>query len=367
MMNAHIVIGLGFGDEGKGNFTNYLCTNNLNPIVVRFSGGQQAGHTVIHKGIKHVFSNFGSGTLQNIPTYFTEDCCIYLNTLEQEKEILQSKGITPQLIVHPLTKITTPYDVAYGRAREYEKKHGSCGLGIGSTMSRNENTGFKLYAIDFINVDVLKIKLFEISKYYKDLAAEKGLTKIYLQFLPSQEIVFSSLIKNSYFTIANYDYLLRFNSLIFEGSQGIMLDREHGIFPNVTYANTTSKNALKVCKQLEINSEIYYITRCYQTRHGNGWMSSTNPITICNTEEEINTVNDWQEEFKISELDYNLLNYSLKVDNIYSEGKIKNLVVTCLDQRKDFNFKYDNLYGGFNKIFNSNSPESTKIKELFID
>ena len=60
-MNS-VVIGLNFGDEGKGVVTNFLA-KTTNRDVVRYSGGSQAGHTVVENGIKHVFSGFGSGTL----------------------------------------------------------------------------------------------------------------------------------------------------------------------------------------------------------------------------------------------------------------------------------------------------------------
>lgn len=50
---------------------------------------------------------------------------------------------------------------------------------------------------------------------------------------------------------------------------------DHGVFPNVTYAHTTSKNAYEICKKLDIEDiEMYYVTRSYATRHGNGWMSN---------------------------------------------------------------------------------------------
>ena len=363
-MKAQIVIGLGFGDEGKGNFTNYLCTQHKNPIVIRFSGGQQAGHTVIHNGIKHIFSNYGSGELQNIPTYFTEHCCIYLNTLEEERKVLYKKGIIPRLSVHPLTKITTPYDVAYGRIREGLKGHGSCGLGIGSTMHRNSNSGYKLYAIDFINKEVLQAKLLGISNYYRKLAEKLDILEGYNNQILSQEETFFNLIDSNLFNVTDYDMLLSYETLIFEGSQGIMLDKDHGIFPNVTYANTTSKNAIEICNKFNLVPNVNYITRCYQTRHGNGWMSNTSPVTLCNNEEEINVVNRWQGEFKSSELDYELLNYALRIDSLYNNKSTKSLVITCLDQLPEFKFEYDKLNRYFRTIYNSYSPESTKIKLL---
>ena len=362
-MKAEIVVGLQFGDESKGNFTDYLCTRADRPIVIRFSGGQQAGHTVIHNGVKHVFSNYGSGTLQGVPTYFTEDTSVYLNTMWCEFDVLTELGIVPVLTLHPLTKVTTPYDVAYGCAREESVKHGSCGLGIGSTMNRHENTGYKLYAVDFSNTNVFMAKLDSISKYYENKIKGTNLEESYYKHLGYQLNDFLDIIKhaNKMFGIIDYNYLMEFETLIFEGSQGIMLDREHGIFPNVTYSDTTSKNAIKVCKilGLEDEYEVFYITRCYQTRHGEGWMSPTEDIKLINTDEEINVTNNWQGNFKVKEIDYDLLKYAIKVDRIYNNN-FYHLVITCLDQRPDFIFD-DEKVGDFSEIYRSYSSESTKI------
>ena len=73
-MKNFVIIGLGFGDEGKGLITDYFCSKLKNPLVIRFSGGHQVGHTVIYNDIRHMFSNFGSGTLRNIPTYWSKFC-----------------------------------------------------------------------------------------------------------------------------------------------------------------------------------------------------------------------------------------------------------------------------------------------------
>ena len=63
-MKAYAVIGANYGDEGKGLITDYLCRQVENPLVIRFNGGAQAGHTVTTpEGIRHIFSHFGSGTL----------------------------------------------------------------------------------------------------------------------------------------------------------------------------------------------------------------------------------------------------------------------------------------------------------------
>lgn len=359
-MNAKIVIGLQFGDEGKGVTTDYLCSQSKNPIVIRYSGGHNCGHNVIIGDKKHVHSSYGSGTLRGVPSYFSEHTCIYLPNILREQQILKEKGITPKLFVHPLAKVTTPYDIAFNRASEKKDGHGSVGAGIAATMKRYNETGYKLCAMD-LQLEyshILEAKLIRIAAYYHNLVREidKGDRRFspffnryshYLEeFKPDLESY--SLLKNATnlpFEVANYDQLSYYDDLIFEGSQGIMLDMDHGIFPNVTYAHTTSKNALEILRKLTciLDTEIYYVTRCYQTRHGSGWMSNEVAPDLINNEEEINVTNPWQKDFRTGKLDYELLNYAMEVDNLYSSPFRKNLVVTCLDQRPSYEFHYEKI------------------------
>ena len=98
-------------------------------------------------------------------------------------------------------------------------------------------------------------------------------------------------------------------------------------------------------------------------------MSNEDPIKLINTEDEINVFNEWQKKFKIGELDYELLNYALDVDQIYSHGLRRFLTVTCLDQRPDFKFDHDKLKHKFNAIWGSYGSESSKyfLMERFIN
>tara|TARA_R110000868_G_scaffold14426_4_gene67177 strand:+ start:7764 stop:8831 length:1068 start_codon:yes stop_codon:yes gene_type:complete len=354
-MKAHIIVGSGFGDEGKGITTDFLCSQYSKAIVVRFSGGQQAGHTVIVDGVKHIFSNFGSGSFRGAPVYFTEHCTAYPVTIFREYNVLASKKTIPSLVLHPLVSITTPYDVFANRECKENCEDGTCGLGVGKTMYRNHETPYKLYAIDLLNPKILQEKLKAIKEFYHiDICSDE---------LQKELDAFNNVVENLNFNIADYSVLKSYKNIIFEGSQGILLDMDHGVFPNVTYANTTSKNAHKVCDILKIkNRTVYYITRAYHTRHGAG-VFDNQPIDVTNNEEEINVFNKWQKEFKTGKLDYDLLNHALRVDNIYCPVNTKSaLVVTCIDQVKEkFNFK--KLNRSFNKIYFSSSPESKNFKE----
>ncbi|TDW46036.1 adenylosuccinate synthase [Flavobacterium sp. 270] len=355
MKKAQIVIGLGFGDEGKGITTDFLAQQNPDAIVIRFSGGQQAAHTVMIDDKKHVHSSFASGALRGLPSYYTEHCTIHPTFLFNEREELIEKNGNTELHIHPLAKITTPFDVWQNRKNVKNLEHGTCGKGVGATMKRHESP-YKLFAIDLIAPRQMLIeKLKGIAYFYGFLDGSQ---------IEEELNAFLEAIDKLEWKISDYNYLKSFDHLIFEGSQGILLDMDHGVFPNVTYANTTSKNAFEVCKFLNIEDiEMFYVTRNYSTRHGNGWMSNEREIILKNNEEETCVFNEYQKELRFGDLDYDLLNYALQLDGAYVSAKKKNLVVTCLDQTdaefqpKKLNIKLDAIYGSY-------SPYSKDFRRL---
>jgi adenylosuccinate synthase len=362
MSLANIVLGMSYGDEGKGITTDYLCSKAENPIVIRFSGGQQAGHTVMYNGIKHIHSNFGSGTLRSIPSYFSEHTVFYPTTIARELKVLKSKGILlPKLTFHPLAKLTTPFDVFENRSDGKNRNDGTCGLGIGKTMKRNESP-YKLYAVDLLNPEVLQDKIAIIGAFYYEFFVNSSEEQNNFQ---AEMDDFNEAILTLSWDIQNYDYLMNFKELIFEGSQGIMLDMDHGVFPHVTFANTTSKNAHEILDKLNIvERNIFYVTRCYSTRHGSGPFIEEK-LDLINNEEEINTFNEYQREFKTAQINYGLLNFALAIDDIYSNNKAttKNLMVTCLDQLPNFEMDYDKLNVTFSSIYESKSPKTENISK----
>lgn len=355
MKKAQIVIGLGFGDEGKGITTDFLSHQNPESIVIRFSGGQQAAHTVMIDGKKHVHSSFASGALRGLPSYYSEHCTIHPTFLFNEREELKEQKGNIELHIHPLAKITTPFDVWQNRKNTKNLEHGTCGKGVGATMKRHESP-YKLFAIDLIAPRQMLIEKLKGIAYYYGFIDGIQIEEELEDFLQA--------IKEINWKISDYNYLKSFENLIFEGSQGILLDMDHGVFPNVTYANTTSKNAYEICKYLNIQDiEMYYVTRNYSTRHGSGWMSNEKEMHLKNNEEETCVFNEYQKELRFGNLDYDLLNYALQLDAAYTFSTKKNLVVTCLDQTEN-SFQLGKLKTKFEKIYGSYSPFSKDFKQL---
>lgn len=361
-----IVVGLGFGDEGKGITTSFLSNLNPNSIVIRHNGGQQAGHTVVLDGKRHVFSQLGSGTMQGLPTYFGPECTFYLPSFIREYEML--KSYSPKVTLHPMVRLTTPFDIEMNRSREQHRvnRHGSVGMGFGQTIERSDDYHYQLYAMDMFYPEIFEAKVYRILNFYR---SHMGLN------YPDMNLDFERFIHacskaTLILKIQDEDYPLGFEERIFETSQGVLLDQKHGIFPNVTRSNTTSKNAFDVMADYW-DAEIYYVTRTYQTRHGNGFMTKEDDIpVIINNENETNKQHDYQGKFRVSRLDHNLLRYAIECDYLYSgSGPKKNLVITCNDQLAiDHGRLINNLESNdlvkFDKIFMSYGPEHTDLKQI---
>lgn len=336
-MLISLVIGAGFGDEGKGAFVNYLCTKTDNPLVIRHHSGHQVGHTVVLNEKRHVFSNFGSGTLRGVPTYWSEYCTVNPIGVQKESQVLSELGIKPKIYYNANAMLTTPFDIYQNRKLDNINKHGSVGVGFGTTIQRNEDH-YHLYVRDLLYPKIRDAKLENIWKQYYKIPELKGdWERIMTNYISACD----ELVKN-HIIIPSITKVLHHDHLIFEGGQGILLDMDYGFFPNVTRSNTTSKNAIDIINKLPLFSgdkviNTYYITRAYQTRHGNGYMTNTeldcsyikeNPL-------ETNLSDGFQGVFRKSVLDLDLLKYAVDCDKYHNPNSRKNLVITCLDQLPD--------------------------------
>lgn len=338
-----IVVGLGYGDEGKGLTTSFLCNETENPLVVRFNGGHQAGHTVVYKGKRHVFSGFGSGALQGVPTYWSSYCTFYPPSFMREYKLLPY----PVIYVNPLCPVTTPFDIDFNRSSEEKTQHGSVGMGFGATIQRQEDN-YKLFVQDLFYESILKEKLKAIANYYTIFNPEKDIE----EFLQSVKEVRNVIRLADDSIIGNY-------TPIFEGAQGILLDMDFGFFPNVTRSNTTTKNALSIYPSAQ---EVYYVTRSYLTRHGNGYMPDEKELYLVNDKEETNKSHPYQGEFRKTHLNLDLLNYALACDDNFSSNLKKNLVITCIDQHPiDVGYYLHCLNCHFDKVYISRGPSLTDI------
>ena len=346
---AFVVVGLGFGDEGKGLATDYLCAHSNKPLVIRFNGGHQAGHTVVtSSGYQHTFSTFGAGTLRGVPTYWSSYCTFSPAILLPE---YHSLPVRPTLLVDRNCPVTTHYDVLYNRALEATRgdaRHGSCGLGFGATLERHQSLELQLCVPDLLDPALYQTKLQLIRAYYQEKITDntrfsfdlfdhdsadhqfgqeaKEISKLY-----QQDII--QLVQENEVFAADTPW----ETFIFEGAQGILLDMDFGVYPHVTRSNTTSKNALQLLSRylpdVAATAEIFYVTRSYQTRHGAGPLPHIEEnLELVYQKQETNLHNEHQGAFRISCLNIDSLNHALNYDAHFSKGLAKHLLITCLDQ-----------------------------------
>jgi len=348
-MEATVVIGANYGDEGKGHLTDYFCDKlGKGTIVVRFNGGSQAGHTVVTPELKrHVFSHFSSGTFAGTATYLSEFFIVNPTMLHKELETLK---VVPLTFVDPNCRMTTIYDIALNQVCEYlkgENSHSTCGVGINETVVRCSDPKYATYSKDMMDLATLDEKLYFIkNEYVPKRIEELGLDRN--QFPDIFKTIFSNdMVIDVYFDEVKrmreilhnggIQVLSNFKNIVFEGAQGLQLDEDNENFPYVTRSKTGLHNVVLLADQAGIDHlDVTYVTRCYLTRHGDGPLDNeTNKDMYPKIEDETNKFNDYQGDLRFGILDLDLLKNTITKDLLSVTGKIllnHSLAINCLDQ-----------------------------------
>ena len=341
-MTTSAIVGLGFGDEGKGVVTEYLCSQSpADTVVVRFCGGSQCSHKVMKGDKEHIFASFGSGTLSGCATYWSQHCTFDPYSFVKEYGVLQDKGVQPRITIHPHCPVTTMYDVFVNR--QAEVTHGTTGTGFFETKQRHFKRGVPFTVEDLLGPWIgVAEKLDAIQSYYN--VAER------LDIGPFVEACFELRKLVKYERVGISERIPPHSDLVFEGGQGLMLDEHIGYMPHCTPSDVTPKNALRMVDKID---EIYLVTRAYQTRHGNGPLTNEgDPLELINTESEHNVFNQYQGEFRKSILDLDQLMHAKKkgIDEIVPASTKVNLVMTCTDQLEEYKVSVGNEIGPFSSI-----------------
>ena len=361
MKTVKIVIGANFGDEGKGYMTDYFASEankqNKNCLVVCHNGGSQKGHTVVSPfGIRHVFHHFGSGNMAGASTYLSKDYIVNPITFNKEYKDLKRKGIVTKTFVHKDCLVTTPFDMMINQIiEEYRNgnRHGSCGLGINETIVRNNKYG-RMTIYDVFNMLPLIIELYSnldyiASDYLPDRLKELGIESIptkWVEILSKKENIIVNYISDlhimrSRIEIVDDNILDKYEYVIFEGSQGLLLDQNNmEYFPHLTPSNTGIMNPVNMIMDRDVvDIEACYVTRTYMTRHGAGRFDSEcskdeiNPNMVDLT----NVPNEFQGTLRYGKLDLNDLKNRIEKDFDNNSNGLnikKSLAITHINEHK---------------------------------
>ncbi len=271
-----VILGLQWGDEGKGKIVDYLAPQY--DIVARFQGGPNAGHTLVFGGKKYVLHTVPSGIFRpELGNVIGNGVVIDPVTLAQELQALDAAGVEwrRRLFVARKAHLILPthrYLDAASEAAKGKEKIGSTLRGIGPTyMDKTGRNGLRvgdlIHAHFRDKYEQLKAKHLQLLKLYPpvayDLEAEERRWFESLKWLRTLQIVDSAYLIN--------EALDKGQRVLAEGAQGAMLDIDFGTYPFVTSSNTVSAS---VCIGLGVSpariGEVFGIAKAYTTRVGSG-------------------------------------------------------------------------------------------------
>ena len=350
---ALILVGLGFGDEGKGTMTDFLARTNRAHTVIRYNGGSQAAHNVVDgQGRHHTFSQFGSGTfVPGAATYLSRFMLVDPIGLLEEGTHLEGIGVGDafrRIAVDRGAMIVTPFHAAANQLREVARGtalHGSCGKGIGETMADSLVEGPNmLFVGDLVDVGTVRRKLrrFQDRKRHavEELRAnlpDSQFVRQRLWVLESANILDHIADRYAAFarTVAIVDdrhlksVLAKPGAIIFEGAQGVLLDEWYGFHPHTTWSTTTSANAESLLREHGYDGQMAKIgiLRAYATRHGTGPFPTEDAALTRLMPDAHNGMNAWQRGFRVGWFDLVATRYALDVT-----GGVDELAITNLDR-----------------------------------
>jgi len=277
-MAVDIILGLQWGDEGKGKIVDALTTQY--DIIARFQGGPNAGHTLIFGDIKHVLHTIPSGifhkkSINVVGNGVVVDPLIFMDELKKLEKF--NLKIEKRLFISKKTHLILPTHRLLDQASEKSKgklKIGSTLKGIGPTyMDKTGRNGIRVGDLEHKDwkKKYLDLKQKHI-KLIKNMNVELSLKidEIEKLFFESIEYLISSVV---FIDSEEFLYKSQKNGLkiLAEGAQGSLLDIDFGTYPYVTSSNTTAAGA---CTGLGISpkkiNEVYGVFKAYTTRVGSG-------------------------------------------------------------------------------------------------
>ncbi len=277
-MGRHVVVlGVQWGDEGKGKIVD-LLTDRADGVV-RFQGGHNAGHTLVIDGHKTVLHLVPSGILRpNIHCYIGNGVVVAPDALLAEMSQLEAAGVdvTSRLHLSAGCPVVLPFHSALDQAREAKRGGqaiGTTGRGIGPAYEdKVARRGLRLG--DLLRADLCAERLDALGEYHNFmLTSYYGAAPVDVGALKENVIEWAQALGPMIGDVAGAlgAKVAEGQSFLFEGAQGALLDIDHGTYPFVTSSNTGAGNA-SVGSGVGpvIFDTVLGIVKAYTTRVGNG-------------------------------------------------------------------------------------------------
>lgn len=274
-MSRLVVVGSQWGDEGKGKITDYLAQKS--DVVVRYQGGNNAGHTIVFDGRKFALQTIPSGIFNpKIENVIANGVVLNPKAMIEELENLHSQGIVDyKLKISDRANVIMPYHILIDKAQETlkgEHKIGTTNKGIGPCYcDKASRIGIRVG--DLLDEcffkerlsDALKIKNIELKMY--------GLEPLDFDLVYNEYVLYGKILKP--FVCDTSEFLNKAIendlNILFEGAQGVMLCLDHGTFPYVTSSSPCAASVpLNTGIAPKYIDNVLGICKAYNTRVGEG-------------------------------------------------------------------------------------------------
>jgi len=272
MNKADLIVGLQWGDEGKGKIVDHMAQTH--DYVCRFAGGHNAGHTIVVGDKTYALHLIPSGVLNPKAKNIVGNGVV-LSPVDFIKEMQQFENLEGRLFISDKAHLLLPYHALIDQAREKmkgDKAIGTTGKGIGPAYGdKIARVGHRVG--ELLNPSKLTDKITdyfsENAKIFEVMGVEVPNKTELLAELESYKSVLAPHIVDT--TLLVWEALANGHQMLLEGAQGTMLDIDHGTYPYVTSSTTVSAGA---CSGLGLNpkdlGKVTGIAKAYCTRVGNG-------------------------------------------------------------------------------------------------
>jgi adenylosuccinate synthase len=358
-VTVQVVLGLGFGDEGKGTIVDWLARRAPSPpLVIRWNGGPQAAHHVVtDDGRAHCFAQLGSASfVDGALTHLGAEMAVDLYALHREAAEFGG-DVLARTTIDPRCVLVTPWHAILGRVREALRgahRHGSTGRGVAEAK-----LGVHLVAGDlgpgFVDrLAELRAGLRATAEALIDARTARttppdasneprGEPFAHTEAASANAIADARALlargddrdlRDAFLDAAQRPIEItatppRADHVLLESAQGALLDRDHGFFPHVTPSRITRAAAELAAQDLGLAGplEVWGVLRAYHTRHGEGPFPSEDAALSRALPEHHNREDGPAGRFRVGWFDAVLARHALGF-----AGPIDRLAVTCFDR-----------------------------------
>lgn len=341
-----VVAGLAFGDEGKGSYTDFLTKEYDIKTLVRYAGGNQSNRTVtLPNGKQLEFSQLSSGMVNpDTHTYITKNVIVSLDNLIEEINDLAK--ITNENPIKILDRIhinkdcvcVTPYHKLINHLNEIiagSERRGSVGLGASEARYLNDTFNISIKFSDLIysknkyrnfrDLYDFAARLFEevndkvMNKLPENIAyliqeeAMNLLNEKTLNLIIRRETNIALALSKTIFD-SDEEIVLTKDKVMFEGSLGLLIDKDYGLKPNTSLCDTSNSYPKKIISR---DDAIYYgIIRSYYQRHGRGVFPTESRFLRKQLSSDKGDAGYWNGRVRYGWFDSVLYRYSIKVADV---------------------------------------------------